>query len=205
MDTDIKLVTIDSNGDTFITLKDPDTALLRWRSEKELIRDIEELIADKPLSTTEEELWEEIQHLISSEEDVLADEELLLSQDQPSAAVHDGEQNSREKKEGHVTRDEANEVRFLVSSRQLRIVSPYFDNTFKRDYSETVPCLKDGLYHVQAQHWSKEAFGVILSISHQQVKAIPKEVTPALFAHILMAADYYQMGDVLAIYAEKWW
>jgi len=129
----------------------------------------------------------------------------LLSQDQPRAAVHDEEQNNEEKKEGHVTRDEASEVRFLVSSRQLRIVSPYFDNMFKRDYSETVPCLKDGLYHVQAQRWSTEAFGVILSISHQQVKAIPKKVMPALLAHILMVADYYQMGDVLAMYEEKWW
>ena len=105
MDTDIKLVTIDSNGDTFITLKDPDTALLRWRSEKELIRDIEELIADKPLSTTEEELWEEIQHLISSEEDVLADEP-LLSQDQPSAAVHDGDKTAGKRK-----RDTSQETR----------------------------------------------------------------------------------------------
>jgi hypothetical protein len=62
----------------------------------------------------------------------------------------------------------SHEVRFLVSSRQLRIVSPYLDNMFKQEYTETIPYPEDGLYHVQAEGWSDEALAVVLSTVHVQ-------------------------------------
>ncbi|EDU46655.1 hypothetical protein TUN205_00016 [Pyrenophora tritici-repentis] len=155
MTGETQLITVDPNGDTIIILKDPDTALLGWRDEDVLIKEL---------------------------------------------GLFGARGNAQES-----TSEGAKEVRFLVSSRQLRIVSAYFDNMFKRDYSETVPCQEDNLYHVQAQHWSTRAIGVLLSISHQQVKSIPEKITPGLFAQIFVVADYYQMGDVLKIYAEKWW
>jgi hypothetical protein len=96
------------------------------------------------------------------------------------------------------------EVQFLVSSRQLRIVSPYFDNMFKQEYTETVPDPEDDLYHIQAEGSSDKALAVVLSTVHVQMKNIPRTIFPALFANIFLIADYYQTEKVLALYTTRW-
>ena len=95
-------------------------------------------------------------------------------------------------------------IHYLVSSRQLRIVSPYFKNMFKRDYDETVPDSEDNLYHVQAQQWNPEAFTVMLNIAHLQLSAVPQKVSTGLFAGIFVVADYYQLEDVLRLFTAEW-
>jgi hypothetical protein len=77
-----KVIEIDPNGDTLIILKDPNTALLEWKTREETSKDTERQEA----------------------------------REQDEGRAEDAE--SRE--------DVSLEVWFLVSSRQLRIVSPYF-------------------------------------------------------------------------------
>jgi hypothetical protein len=99
---------------------------------------------------------------------------------------------------------EAPAVSFLVSSRQLRIVSPYFDNMLKRSYGESVPNPDDGLYHIMAEGWCSEAMEVVLNIAHVQVKRILDCISLKLFVKILVIADYYQMQDTIALYTKLW-
>jgi len=96
------------------------------------------------------------------------------------------------------------EVHYLVSSRQLRIVSPYFEKMFKRNYDETVPNSEDGLYHVRAQQWNPHALAIMLNIAHLQFAAIPKELSVRLFVALFLVADYYQMEDALRLFTKEW-
>lgn len=59
-------------------------------------------------------------------------------------------------------------VRFLVSSRQLRSASRYFDNMLRRDFSEATPSSTDGRHHVSADDFHEYAFGVVMLIVHSQ-------------------------------------
>ncbi|RMZ66288.1 Nuclear pore [Pyrenophora seminiperda CCB06] len=165
MRANTKLVRIDPNGDMLIILKDPDTALLKWKSE----------------------------------------EDLLKEEEDPKTMADDEKTHGTEMGEEESTEDEAGQVQFLVSHRQMRIASPYFDNIFKRDYSETLKCAEDNLYHIQAQQWSPDAMEIILNIAHQQVRAIPTEMEPVLFAQVFIAADYYQMTYILEPHMKTWW
>jgi hypothetical protein len=71
---------------------------------------------------------------------------------------------------------------------------------FKKGYTETVPDIEDGFYHIKAEQWSPGALTVVLNMIHVQIKAISKAVNPTSFANILVVADYYQTEDVLALY-----
>ncbi|KAI4658727.1 uncharacterized protein J4E79_006485 [Alternaria viburni] len=95
-------------------------------------------------------------------------------------------------------------VKFLVSSRQLRIVSSYFDSIFKGGYNETLPNPDDGLYYIKAEDWDAEAMEVIMDIVHVQVKRIPEYVSLELFVKILVLVDYYHMQDAIASHAKLW-
>jgi hypothetical protein len=58
------------------------------------------------------------------------------------------------------------QVHFLVSSRQLRLVSTYFDAMFKRDYAESVADPTDGKYHIWATEWNPKALECLMNMAH---------------------------------------
>jgi hypothetical protein len=128
-----------------------------------------------------------------------ADSESSYESDATEHTTHDGTANKSD-----VVVEEAPAVRFLVSSRQLRIVSTYFDNMFKCSCSESVPNSDDGLYHIAAYGWSSKAMEVVLDIAHVQAKRIPGVVPLEFFVMILSIVDYYQMQDTIAIYVKLW-
>jgi hypothetical protein len=103
-----------------------------------------------------------------------------------------------------ITLQEAPTLKFLIPSRQLRIVSPYFDNILKRSHRESVPNPDAGLHHIMAEGWCSEAMEVVLNIAHVQVKRIPDCISLELFVKILVIADYYQMQDNIALYTKLW-
>ncbi|CAN9275033.1 unnamed protein product [Alternaria alternata] len=161
MTEESELITIDPNGDMLIILKDPNTALLEWKEDKELLK---EMIAQAAAEATETANNSEVAPL----------------------------------------ERELPKTRYLVSSRQMRIVSPYSQNMFKFSYGETVPVFEDDLHHVQAQGWNPEAFAVVLNVAHIQLQAIPKKVSLASFAWLYVIADCYQIEGVLGLFTLGW-
>ena len=129
-----------------------------------------------------------------------------IAQAEAEAEAEVGAEAAKETTETEAAQDEQepSAIHYLVSSRQLRIVSPYFENMFKRNYDETVPDSRDSLYHVQAQQWNPEAFTVMLNIAHLQLSAIPKRISLKLFAGLFVVADYYRMEDTLRLFTAEW-
>jgi hypothetical protein len=95
------------------------------------------------------------------------------------------------------------EVHVLVSIRQLRIVSRYFDNMFKGGYIET-QLHPDGKYHISAHGWNPGALALAMNIAHVQLKAIPETVDLTGLVELTVVADYYDMEPALASYTQRW-
>ena len=83
-----------------------------------------------------------------TDSDIDSDSYESIAHDAREDASHDGALNETESRPA---------VKFLVSSRQLRIVSSYFDSIFKGGYNETVPSPDDGLYHIKTEGWDQKA------------------------------------------------
>jgi hypothetical protein len=95
------------------------------------------------------------------------------------------------------------EVHVLVSSRQLRIVSRYFDNMFKGGYIET-QLHPDGKYHISANGWNPGALTLAMNIAHVQLKAIPETIDLTGLVELTVVADYYDMEPTVASYTQRW-
>lgn len=95
-------------------------------------------------------------------------------------------------------------VKFLASSHQLRIVSTYFDNMFKRPYTKTVPSIQDGLYYIDARDWNPDAMEIVLNVAHVQTGRLPRQATLAMLIQIFVIIDYYWMEHSIAVYIRQW-
>ncbi|KAI4915273.1 hypothetical protein J4E85_010398 [Alternaria conjuncta] len=131
----------------------------------------------------------------NADSDIDSDSDQSIAHDATENASHDSAANESESRPL---------VKFLVSSRQLRIVSSYFDSIFKGGYNETLPNPDDGLYYIKAEDWDAEAMEVVMNIVHVQVKRIPESVSLELFVKILILVDYYHMQDAIASQAKLW-
>jgi hypothetical protein len=96
------------------------------------------------------------------------------------------------------------EVHILVSSRQLRIVSAYFDNMFKGSYKETQLGSFDGKYHISADGWNPDALKLAMNIAHVQVNAIPDKIALTTLVELVVVTDYYDMERAVAVYTKPW-
>ena len=150
------------------------------------------------LANPRTKLTELVEETVATEEQDSTSENSFASE-AADVATQDGTESEED---GEMA--EAPAVRFLVSSRQLRIVSPYFDNMFKGCYNETLPKPDDGLYHIKAEGWCPEAMEVIMNITHVRVKGIPDRIPLELFVKILVIVDYYNMQDTMALHFRYW-
>jgi hypothetical protein len=96
------------------------------------------------------------------------------------------------------------EVHILVSSRQLRIVSAYFDNMFKGNYKETQPGSFKGKSYISADGWNPDALKLAMNIAHVQVNAIPDKIALTTLVELIVVTDYYDMERAVAVYTKPW-
>ena len=87
------------------------------------------------------------------------------------------------------------EVHFLVSSRQLRLVSTYFDAMFKRDFAESVADSKDGKYHIWATEWNPTALEQLLIVAHARSTGLNDHVYFNETVEMALIIDYYDMRE----------
>jgi hypothetical protein len=100
--------------------------------------------------------------------------------------------------------DDDAEFQYLVSSTQLRSVSPYFENIFRHGFCES-EAQSDGKYHIDAQDFHPHALRHVLNIVHNQCLEVPREPDVYTMAHMAVIADYYDLKkDVFAPWGDAW-
>jgi hypothetical protein len=95
------------------------------------------------------------------------------------------------------------QVHFLVSSRQLRLVSTYFDAMFKRDYAESIADPTDGKYHIWATEWNPVALKHLMNMAHARVTDLPNCNTLDEVVEMALIVDYYGMREVPMHYVKN--
>lgn len=96
-------------------------------------------------------------------------------------------------------------VHYKVSSHHLRLASPRFASMLlKRKWQEGVPNAKDGLYHITTEYWDEEALLILLNMLHSRTVDIPREVSLELLAKIAVLVDYYECGEAIELFIERW-
>ncbi|KAF2117932.1 hypothetical protein BDV96DRAFT_644269 [Lophiotrema nucula] len=94
-------------------------------------------------------------------------------------------------------------IRFYVSSRHLKLASPWFKRAM-RDYVEGSRDQVDGLYHVSAEGWDEEAFLLLMNIFHLQHRKVPKTLELEMLAKVAVLVDYYECGEAIAFFTDIW-
>ncbi|KAI4658726.1 uncharacterized protein J4E79_006484 [Alternaria viburni] len=101
------------------------------------------------------------------------------------------------------------EVHFLVSSRQLRLVSTYFDNIFKKNFAESVADPADGRYHIWATEWNPTALEQLLIVAHARNTGVNENVSFDVVVDMALIVDYYDMHETPYTHAKRlftrWW
>ena len=95
------------------------------------------------------------------------------------------------------------EVHFLVSSRQLRLVSTYFDNIFKKNFAESVADPADGRYHIWATEWNPTALEQLLIVAHARNTGLKDHVDLNETVEMALIIDYYDMRDAPYAHSKK--
>jgi hypothetical protein len=97
------------------------------------------------------------------------------------------------------------EVHYRVSSRHLALASPWFKRALsKYGWSESGRNPEDGMFHVKAADWDEEALLVVLNILHLRNGKVPRSVSLEMLAKIAVLVDYYECGEALEVFTEKW-
>lgn len=91
-------------------------------------------------------------------------------------------------------RENPEEVHFLVSSRQLRLVSTYFDMMFEKNFAESVADFADGRYHIWATEWNPKALERLMNIAHARSVGVA-EYTLDELVEMALIIDYYDVHE----------
>jgi hypothetical protein len=95
-------------------------------------------------------------------------------------------------------------ARFLVSSRQLRSVSKYYDNVLQVGSIFDRPIATDGRAHHAVEGFSLAAMYIVMLIAHLQAHLVPRQVTLALFIDIISFIRATQMELIASSYTNTW-
>jgi hypothetical protein len=102
------------------------------------------------------------------------------------------------------TPDDDAEFHYLVSSTQLRSVSPYFESIFGHGFCE-FQAQSDGKYHIDAQDFYPHALRHVLNIVHNQSHEVPRKPGVYTMAHMAVIAEYYDLKKyVFSPWADVW-
>ncbi|KAI0147303.1 hypothetical protein GGR57DRAFT_477009 [Xylariaceae sp. FL1272] len=90
-----------------------------------------------------------------------------------------------------------------LSSAHLRLASPYFMKALSGTWKEA-SIGPDGLRHLHAEDWDKEALLILMRIIHGRNRPVPRVMDLERLAKIAVLVDYYKCYEVVEPFAEIW-
>lgn len=101
-------------------------------------------------------------------------------------------------------RSTSKEIRMLVSSKILMLVSPVFKAMLQHDnFKEGVELSKGGV-EVPLPDDDPTAWKILLGVMHHNPLAVPREVDLTTMTNIAILVDKYQLSNLLHFHAERW-
>ncbi|KAH7094358.1 hypothetical protein FB567DRAFT_585740 [Paraphoma chrysanthemicola] len=94
------------------------------------------------------------------------------------------------------------EMRYLVSSTQLRAVSRHWSRFFESNSPETIPNPADGRYHIREYDLSARAMWIVLQLAHWKADITPHDTKFSIYTAVKIIVQLYSLEAVLAVYLE---
>jgi hypothetical protein len=96
------------------------------------------------------------------------------------------------------------EIRFLVSSKHMILVSPAFRAMLQHSNFKEGVALSEGAAEVPLPDDEPTSWKIILDIIHHNTRSVPQQVDLQTMTNIAVLVDKYQLGDLLWLHAGIW-
>ncbi|KZL64984.1 hypothetical protein CT0861_12834 [Colletotrichum tofieldiae] len=177
--------TIDPNGDVLLILRSPNAPFAVWNVDK----GTESLAPKRMLDLDGYLSWSQI-------------ESQQLSEAEPPGPPPPDP--SAEPEEEPAESGKEPEIKYLVSSRHLRLASTKFAAEFKGPWMEGSVKNIDGYYPINASDWDPDALLILMRVFHGQTRSVPRHIGLEMLAKIAVLVDYYDSPEVVEVFASIW-
>ena len=96
------------------------------------------------------------------------------------------------------------EIRFLVSSKHMILVSPVFSAMLQHSNFKEGVELSKGPTEVPLPDDEPTSWKIILDVIHHNTRSVPQKINLQTMTNIAVLVDKYQLGDLLWLHAGIW-
>ncbi|KAH8655651.1 hypothetical protein BX600DRAFT_385393 [Xylariales sp. PMI_506] len=90
-----------------------------------------------------------------------------------------------------------------LSSRHLRLASPYFERMLGGNLQESTPQSNDK-HLISAEDWDADAILIIMNVIHGRTRSVPRAVDLETLAKIAVLVAYYKCHESMGIIVPLW-
>lgn len=102
------------------------------------------------------------------------------------------------------TTDTADDAHFLVSSKHMKLASPYFQSLLSDSWPHGKALATKGTVRVAIKDCRPTILLLILNIIHGHTRKVPREVSFQQLADFSVATDFFQCHEVVEVFASMW-
>lgn len=176
---------LDPEGDTILTLRNPNAPFADWEAREKWPTEVVESTGPKDL------------------EDNGPEAVLVVEPPEPTDPTEPRDDEPADVEED--VQAEPEEIRMKLSSKHLILASPYFRKMLCSEWKESA-ATADGRerYAVGAEDWDESALVMLMEIIHGRTRNIPRQVGLETLAKIAVLVDYYRCHEAVAFFADVW-
>jgi hypothetical protein len=96
------------------------------------------------------------------------------------------------------------EAQFLVSSKHLKLASPYFKSLFADRWSKGTRLRTNEMAQIPIKDFKPETLLVLLNVVHGHDRKVPRSVSFQQLVELTLAIDFFQCNEAVEIFAAMW-
>lgn len=206
---------LDTDGDVIFILRRPNSPFAVWSEDNDWERPGPQWpeasrLADydlefRPLDPAFNEWYESEPGMAPAEEgpaEAVPVEDVPI-QASPVQVIALGAEQERFEDVGFVASDQRPDMRYRLSSKHLKLASPFFKSMLDGSWKEST-LTSDLHYTLDASDWDTDALQILMDIIHGRSRRVPRSLTLELLAKVAVLVDYYQCHDTVKFFSDTW-
>lgn len=96
------------------------------------------------------------------------------------------------------------DAEFLVSSKHMKLASPYFRGLLSEKWSHGKSLATEGAARVAIKDCKPDTLLLILNIIHGHTRKVPRQISFPQLVDFSLATDFFQCHEVVEVFALMW-